>query len=336
VNNPVGILGAGGWGTALAITLNANGHQVTLWEFDKQAASRLKRRRENKTFLPGIAVPKEIEITHNLPDAVQQKTYILVTLPSHVVRDVCLPLRSLMSASSIVISGTKGIENTTGKRISEILIETLPMLSADRIVVLSGPSHAEELAKMNPTVVVTACVNEITSRSVQKLFMNPFFRLYTSTDVIGVELGGALKNVIAIAAGIVDGLELGDNLKAALINRGLVEITRLGHMLGADPLTFAGLSGMGDLIVTCTSRHSRNRFVGEQIGKGRSLQQILNSMVMVAEGVRTTRSAMELANAYHVDMPITSEVYKVLFNGKNPRQAVTDLMTREAKAEDWG
>jgi glycerol-3-phosphate dehydrogenase (NAD(P)+) len=336
VSDPVGILGAGGWGTALALTLNANGHQVTVWEFDKQAASRLKRNRENKTFLPGIRVPKEIEITHNLPDAVLEKTYILVTLPSHVVREVCLQVRSFMPAASIVISGTKGIENTTGKRVSEILIETLPMLSAQRIVVLSGPSHAEELAKKNPTVVVAACIDEIASRGVQKLFMNPFFRLYTSTDMIGVELGGALKNVIAIAAGIIDGLELGDNLKAALINRGLVEITRLGHALGADPLTFAGLSGMGDLIVTSTSRHSRNRFVGEQIGKGRSLRQILNSMVMVAEGVRTTRSAMELANAYHVDMPITSEVYKVLFDGKNPRQAVTDLMTREAKAEDWG
>ena len=332
----IGILGAGGWGTALALTLNENGHQVTLWEFDRQAASRLKRTGENKTFLPGVPVPGEIEVTHNLHEAVRHKAYILIALPSHVVRDVCQQLSPFLQGLPVLISGTKGIENTTGKRISEILIETLPMFPAGRIVILSGPSHAEELAKKNPTVVVTACVNETTSRIVQKLFMNPFFRLYTSTDVIGVELGGSLKNVIAIAAGIVDGLELGDNLKAALINRGLVEITRLGHVLGADSLTFAGLSGMGDLIVTCTSRHSRNRFVGEQIGKGRTLKEILDSMVMVAEGVRTTRSAMELAQKHHVDMPITGEVFEVLFNGKNPRQAVTDLMTREAKAEDWG
>ncbi|MBN1780492.1 NAD(P)H-dependent glycerol-3-phosphate dehydrogenase [bacterium] len=336
MKSDIGVLGAGGWGTALALTLEQNGHHVTLWEFDPEAAGRLADVRENIHFLPGIRIPKRIVITHELDRAVRDKAFIVIALPSHVVRSVTEKIRPLVSAGSVLISGSKGIENRTWKRMSEILGEGIQETGRDGIVVLSGPSHAEELARKNPTVVVAASDNEEASGQVQQIFMNPFFRLYTSTDVTGVELGGALKNVIAIAAGIVDGLELGDNLKAALINRGLVEMTRLGSVLGADPLTFAGLSGMGDLIVTCTSRHSRNRYVGEQIGRGKTLKQVLSGMIMVAEGVRTTQSALDLANHHRIEMPITQEVFQVLFDDKDPRQAVTDLMTRDAKPEDWG
>ena len=206
----------------------------------------------------------------------------------------------------------------------------------DRVVALSGPSHAEEVGKQIPTVVVAASTNADAARNVQDVLMNPVFRVYTNDDIVGVELGGSLKNIIAIAAGISDGVGFGDNTKAALLDRGIVEITRLGTAMGANALTFAGLSGMGDLIVTCTSQHSRNRYVGEQLGKGKSLQEVLDGMVMVAEGVRTTRSAHDLSKKFGVTMPITEEVYRILFEGKDPKKAVYDLMTRDPKAEEWG
>lgn len=335
MKSEIGILGAGGWGTALAIALEHNQHQVTLWEYNPDYAKKLSRTRENPDFLPGVRIPEAIQITHQLEAAVSEKELLFIALPTHVVRQTLKAVPSI-SNRSILVSGSKGIENLTWKRITEILTEMLPDFPVDQIVVLSGPSHAEELARKNPTVVVAASADHESSRRVLQHLMSPFFRIYTSDDVIGVELGGALKNVIAIAAGIVDGLGLGDNLKAALINRGLVEITRLGTALGANPLTFAGLSGMGDLIVTCTSRHSRNRYVGEQIGRGKSLKQVLENMVMVAEGVRTTQSAMDLSIHHKIEMPITHEVFTVLFEDKDPRQAVTDLMTRNAKDEDWG
>ncbi|MBN2103172.1 NAD(P)H-dependent glycerol-3-phosphate dehydrogenase [bacterium] len=336
MNSEVGILGAGGWGTALAIALAHNHHDVTLWEFNPKIKAQLEATRENSVFLPGISIPEDIKITQDLTVAVQDKAFVVIALPSHVIRSVAEKCQPILSDQCILVSGSKGLENMTWKRISEILLESLPNLTPDRVVVLSGPSHAEELARKRPTVIVAASEGDISSREVQKLFMSPFFRIYTSDDVIGVELGGALKNVIAIAAGIIDGLELGDNLKAALINRGLVEITRLGTALNANSMTFAGLSGMGDLIVTCTSRHSRNRFVGEEIARGKGLRQILKEMVMVAEGVRTTQSALDLSLHHKIDMPITTEVFHVLFEDKSPRQAVSDLMTRTAKAEDWG
>lgn len=336
MNSKVGILGAGGWGTALALSLNHNGHEVTLWEFDSKNAFQLEAKRENVKFLPGIPIPEEIIITSDLKIAVTDTEYIVIALPSHVVRTVANQLQSIIPKDAILISGSKGIENMTWKRMSEVLLELLSEVSKNQIVVLSGPSHAEELARKNPTVVVAASEYSKASQKVQHIFMSPFFRIYTSDDVTGVELGGALKNVIAIAAGIVDGLGMGDNLKAALINRGLVEMTRLGTAMGADALTFAGLSGMGDLIVTCASRHSRNRYVGEQIGKGKSLRNILDEMVMVAEGVRTTQSALDLSLHYKIDMPITHEVFHVLFEDKDPRVAVMDLMTRVPKSENWG
>lgn len=332
----IGILGAGSWGTALAVLLQSEGNSVSLWEFWEDAARRLAETRQNTDFLPGVEIPPDVVISSDLASVIAGKEMILIVLPSHVVRLVgeqlaCLPLRKVL-----VVSCSKGIENKTLLRMSEVLKETIPELSADRVVVLSGPSHAEEVGRGIPTVVVAASTGHESSRRVQEVFMGPTFRVYTNEDIIGVELGGALKNVIAIAAGISDGVGFGDNTKAALIDRGIVEITRLGTTLGANPLTFAGLSGMGDLIVTCTSCHSRNRYIGEEIGKGRRLQEVLDEMVMVAEGVRTTKSVYDLSMKYGVDMPISHEVYRVLFEDKEPKKAVYDLMTRDPKAEDWG
>ncbi|MBN2029383.1 NAD(P)H-dependent glycerol-3-phosphate dehydrogenase [bacterium] len=332
----IGILGAGGWGTALALLLHSNGHTVSLWEYRDEAVQKLIETRENRDFLPGVSIPEAIHISSHLATVVFDKALIVVALPSHVVRAVCEQLSDFPLDRVIVVSGSKGIENRTLCRMSEIFIDTLKHLTEDQIVVLSGPSHAEEVGRKMPTVVVAASKNPASSKTIQDVFKSPTFRVYTNDDVVGVELGGSLKNIIAIAAGISDGVGFGDNTKAALIDRGIVEITRLGVAMGANPLTFAGLSGMGDLIVTCMSRHSRNRYLGEQIGKGKKLQKVLNEMIMVAEGVKTTRSAMDLSKKYQVDMPITHEVYQVLFEDKEPKEAVYDLMTRESKAEDWG
>ena len=332
----IGVLGAGSWGTALAVLLHSNGHRVSLWEFRKDAALRLAETRENTDFLPGVAIPKDIEISSDLSKVARDKNILLIMIPSHVVRSVAEKLAPLSLKQTLIVSGSKGIENETLLRMSEVLTETIPDLTMDRVVALSGPSHAEEVGMGIPTVVVAASVNGESSRRIQDEFMNPVFRVYSNEDIVGVELGGALKNIIAIAAGICDGVGFGDNTKAALLNRGIVELTRLGTAMGANPLTFAGLSGMGDLIVTCMSRHSRNRYVGEEIGKGKTLKEVLDGMVMVAEGVRTTQSAYDLSVRHGVDMPITHEVYHVLFKNKLPKKAVYDLMTRDPKPEDWG
>lgn len=296
----------------------------------------LHKTRLNPEMLPGIEIPKSIHITNSLEKTVVDKEVILITLPSHVVRSVCEQLAQFSLNDGLLVSCSKGIENYTLLRMSQLIQETLPGFPEDKIVVLSGPSHAEEVGRHKPTVVVAASSNYLSSNRIQELFMCPTFRVYTTHDVIGVELGGALKNVIAIAAGISDGVGCGDNTKAALMTRGMVEITRLGTKMGAEPMTFAGLSGMGDLFVTCMSRHSRNRYVGHQIGKGRRLKTVLNRLVKVAEGVRTTQSTVDLANKHHVVMPITQQVYQVLFEKKDPRMAVHDLMSRDPKAEDWG
>jgi glycerol-3-phosphate dehydrogenase (NAD(P)+) len=330
----IGVLGAGSWGTALTVLLQSNGHNVTLWEFDSRRAKWLIRTRRNRKFLPGVIIPRNVAITSSLEEAVSGKELILITLPSHVIRQAMTRASSMIPADALLVSGSKGIENDTLMRVSQVLVDTVPSLSLDRYIVLSGPSHAEEVGRGIPTAVVAASVKPAAARRVQEVFMNPAFRIYTSVDVVGVELGGSLKNIIAIAAGILDGVGYGDNAKAALLTRGIVEITRLGVALEANGLTFSGLSGMGDLIVTCTSRHSRNRYVGEQIGLGKTLEEVMEEMVMVAEGVRTTRSARDLAQKHNVDMPITREVYQVLFEKKPPKQAVFDLMTRDPKSED--
>ena len=332
----IGVLGAGSWGTALAILLSGKYSGVTLWEFRPDVAEQLAAFRENRPMLPGVRIPEHIVITPNLAETVEEKDVLVSAVPSHVVRSVARQLRAFNLDGKLIVSVTKGIENDTLMRMSQVYQDVIPNLDMDRFVVLSGPSHAEEVSRNIPTTVVAACRNIENARRVQEIFMTPSFRVYSHTDVIGVEMGGSLKNVIAIAAGISDGVGFGDNTKAALITRGLVEITRLGTAMGADPLTFAGLSGMGDLIVTCISRHSRNRHVGEEIGKGKTLPEVLSEMVMVAEGVRTTHSAYALAQRHNVEMPITTEVYRVLYENKDPKAAVYDLMTRRAKQEKFG
>lgn len=329
------MLGAGSWGTTLALILNQNNHQVTCWSFDRNDIEEIKKSKENKKFLPGISIPDSIEFTHDLETSVSSAEVIVAAVPSHAVRPVVSELDLAEKKDVIWVSVAKGIENSTLLRVSEV-IKQVGNVSGDKIAVLFGPSHAEEVSRGIPTAIVSASKSQDTAKLVQNLFMRPNFRVYANLDIIGVELGGALKNIIAVAAGICDGAGFGDNTKAALITRGLVEINRLGVKLGAKSDTFAGLSGMGDLIVTCMSQHSRNRYVGEQIGKGRSLEQVLEEMVMVAEGVKTTASAYELSNREKVEMPITHQVYQALFEGKPPVEAMTNLMTRASKIEDWG
>jgi glycerol-3-phosphate dehydrogenase (NAD(P)+) len=333
----VTVLGAGSWGIALALVLEHNGHDVTLWEFRPDAAERLNKTRDAKEFLPGIKIPASIQVKSDFEQACSDKNILVVAVPSHVVRSVGERLNKLtIDTRPILVNVAKGVENDTLLRMSEVLEQTINWANEENILTLSGPSHAEEVSRQIPTAIVSSSVNLNTAELIQQVFMNEYFRVYTNQDIIGVELGGALKNIIAIAAGICDGAGFGDNTKAALQPRGLVEIVRLGTVMGAEPITFAGLSGMGDLIVTCMSRHSRNRYVGEQIGKGRKLDDILKEMVMVAEGVKTTRSAYQLSKKYNVEMPITSQAYQILFEGKNARDALKELMMRGPKEERWG
>jgi glycerol-3-phosphate dehydrogenase (NAD(P)+) len=327
------LLGAGGWGTTLGILLHYNGHQVTLWEYKKSYVKELNKKRINSIYLPGINIPEEIIITHNLKESVNQKNLIILAVPSQFLRSVIEQINYAELKNSILVSVAKGIENKHLMTMSQMLKDVHPQLSDDQIGVLSGPSHAEEVCRRIPTAVVAASTQTDTSKTIQAAFMNSYFRVYSSTDILGVELGGAFKNVIAIGAGIIDGAGFGDNTKAAIMTRGVAEISRLGLAMGARPETFAGLSGMGDLIVTCMSKHSRNRYVGEQIGSGKKLKDVLSSMEMVAEGVETSRSASKLAEKNNVETPITNEVYKILFEEKDPVKATTDLMTRDMKME---
>ena len=332
----IAVLGAGSWGVATSALLYSNGHQVTLWEFDHQEMTKLSQEREHKQKLPGIIIPKEIEITDDLTCATLEAEMLVLALPSHTVRGVARKVAEVNLADPVIVNLAKGIENDTLCRMSEILKEELPSNLHDRIVTLSGPSHAEEVSRKIPTTVVVAGFQEKIAKKIQRTFMNPYFRVYTNSDIIGVELGGSLKNVIAIASGICDGMGLGDNSRGALITRGLAEIIRLGEKLGAKRETFAGLSGLGDLVTTCISKYSRNRFVGEQIGKGKTLDQVLKEMTMVAEGVKTTKSAYQLSMKHKVEMPITEQIYTVLFEDKQPQQAMAELMTRDPKSEIWG
>jgi glycerol-3-phosphate dehydrogenase (NAD(P)+) len=329
----IAVLGAGSWGTTLGLVLHGNGHDVTLWEFDEKQVDRLRTERENRKFLPGIPIPGNVTVTGELDAALDGSEAVVFAVPSHVVRSVADEASDIIGPDTLVVNVAKGIENGTLQRMSEVLSETLDRPEARRIASFVGPSHAEEVSRRIPTTVVSAAFDEDTAVRVRDLFMMETLRVYTNTDLVGVELGGSLKNVIAIAAGICDGLGYGDNTKGALLTRGLAEITRLGVAMGGRPETFAGLSGMGDLITTCISRHSRNRYVGEAIAAGRTLEEILESMVMVAEGVRTTRSANELAEREGVEMPISEHMGRVLFEGVDPREAITELMVRDPKPE---
>lgn len=332
----IAVLGAGSWGIAISTVLDHNGHEVTLWEFDRREMERLSSQREHKLKLPGLIIPLHVKITDQLDSAVSQADIITLALPSHIVRGVAKHISRTQLRNPIVVNLAKGIENDTLLRMSEVLQQELPSSLHQKITTLSGPSHAEEVARRIPTTVVVAGFKEDVARKVQRAFMTPYFRVYTNSDIRGVELGGSLKNIIAIASGICDGMGLGDNSRGALISRGLAEIVRLGEKLGAKRETFGGLSGLGDLVTTCISKFSRNRFVGEQIGRGRSLKDIQAEMPMVAEGIKTTISAYQLSMKHQVEMPITQQVYQVLFENKKPREAMNELMTRDPKSEIWG
>ncbi len=328
------ILGGGSWGTALAVLLESKGHGVTVWELFPERAEALRQDRENKQMLPGIRIPESIEITSDMEEALRGSDTVVFVVPSHGLRASAQEAAAHLAGDETAVIATKGIEEKTLKRMSEIVEEETCMPSG-RIAVLVGPSLAEEVSRGLPTTVVSASSDPKTAETVQEIFMTPVFRVYTNTDVVGVETGVALKNIIAIAAGMCDGLGYGDNTKGALLTRGLAEMTRLGVAMGARQQTFSGLAGLGDLITTCISRHSRNRYVGEEIGRGRTLKEVLSGMVMVAEGVRTTRSAVGLSQRFDVEIPIAEQVHEILFNDKPVKEAIRDLMVRSPKPEIW-
>ena len=335
MSTKIAVLGAGSWGTALAISLVRADHDVTLWARRPEAAEAMARDRHNPTYLPDAILPEALHITSDLAAAATDKDLWVMATPSHAIRGLAEQVRPYAHPGLIVVSVAKGIENGTLKTTTQVIREVLDVIPPERIGVLYGPSHAEELALGRPTTVVAAAPSIDVAEQIQDDFMTPALRVYVNDDVLGVEIGGSVKNVMAIAAGISDGIGYGDNAKAAIITRGMAEIQRLGLAMGAQASTFAGLTGIGDLVVTCTSRHSRNRYLGEQIGKGNSLEDVQNEMKMVAEGVRTTNSVYHLAQQYGVEMPITEGVYAILFEGKKPADAVHELMTRAAKQEDW-
>ena len=330
----VGVVGTTSWGTTLAILLTRNGHQVTLWARTPQEAAELASRRENRRLLPGIPLPDELRITSAPSEALGGADLVLLAVPSGRLRENLRRLRESIPPGCVLLSAVKGLERETGKRMSQAIEEEVPGLFQHRVAVLSGPNLSREVARGLPTSTVVACRDPAVARWVQEVVGCTAFRVYTSGDLVGVELAGALKNIIAIAAGVADGLGYGANAKAALITRGLVEITRLGAALGASPLTFAGLAGLGDLMATCFSPLSRNRFVGEQVGRGRPLKEVLASMVHTAEGVDTTVAARRLAREWGVEMPITEAAHQVLFEGLEPRQAVARLLGR-APGPEW-
>jgi glycerol-3-phosphate dehydrogenase (NAD(P)+) len=330
MSHSIAILGAGSWGIANANLLTENGHRVIMWEFDPHELSLLINRREHPQKLPGIIIDESVRLTGNLDEALHQIDIAVIAVPTQKIAAVCRQAKA--APAKLIVNLSKGIEEKTLRRVSQIIAEEWRSADPGTFVTLSGPSHAEEVARRLPTSVVAAGAEE-KCRLTQEIYSNAAFRVYRSPDLVGVELGGALKNVIAIGAGIAQGLGFGDNTQGALITRGLAEITRLAAVMGADPATFAGLSGVGDLITTCISRHSRNQYVGFHIGQGKTLKEVLAGMVMVAEGVTTCRSARELAHRHGVEMPITEAVYSVLFEDRPPREAVVELMTRPLKAE---
>jgi len=328
----VSVLGAGSWGIAVANLLATEGNAVTLWMHAATTPADLAVTREDKSRLPGVKIFPAIELTDNLKEAATHSDIIFVAVPAQHVRGLCEQLTETGKTIGILVTLAKGIEVSSLQRVSEVVRDALGV-GVENVIAVSGPSHAEEVARGIPTSVVAAGQSPEAVIEIQRLLSTPMFRVYSSDDLIGVELGGALKNPIALAAGMLYGLKLGDNTLGALLTRGLAEITRLGVRMGARPETFAGLSGLGDLVTTCVSQHSRNRFVGERIGRGEKLVDILASMTMVAEGVETTRAAVRVAELHKVEMPITQQVHKVLFEDKPPLEALSELMTRELKRE---
>lgn len=327
----VGVVGAGSWGTALALVLEKNGHQVTLWSSREAKAEELRNTRENMDKLPGVKIPESIEITADIEEAVKEKELVVLGVPSLYIRNTAAKMAPFIHDGQIIVNVSKGIEESTLYTMTDVISDEIP--NADTAV-LSGPSHAEEVSRGIPTTVVAGAKSRKTAEKIQTIFMNEAFRVYTSPDMLGIEVGGALKNVIALAAGITDGLGYGDNTKAALITRGIAEMSRLGVSMGGYQETFSGLAGMGDLIVTCASQHSRNRKAGYLIGKGYSMQEAMNEVRMVVEGVHSAKAALKLADKYYVRMPIIEQVNAVLFDGKSVTEAVRDLMVRDGKTEN--
>lgn len=316
----------------MASVLAANQHDVHLWSRDAAQVNEINSAHTNSKYLPQIELPTNIKATNQLEVAIQGAELVLIVAPSKAMREVAKNIATLITDDMVVVHATKGFEAESLKTMSEVITDEIPSLK-NRIVVLSGPSHAEEVIRKSPTTVVVASRDHKAAACAQDLFMNQYFRVYTNSDVVGVEVAGALKNIIALGAGLSDGLGFGDNAKAALMTRGLAEISRLGTAMGADPLTFAGLAGVGDLIVTCTSKHSRNWRAGYALGQGQTLQEVLDKMGMVVEGVRTTQAANLLADKYRVEMPITAQLYTLLFEGKSAKQVVEDLMGRDRTHE---
>lgn len=329
----VAVIGAGAWGTSLARHLANKGLSVCLWAYEQDVVETIRKKRENTVFLSGVQLPSSLSVTASLQESIQDVDLLVFAVPSHAARSVLQQLGRLVPHPIPIVSATKGIEEGTLKLMSQVMEDVFPSNLHPSMFVLSGPSFAMEVCHDQPTAIVLAGQETDTVRSLQHVFMTPCFRVYAGTDVTGVQLGGALKNVMAIAAGVVDGLNLGHNARAALITRGLAEMIRLGIALGADPKTFYGLSGAGDLVLTCTGPLSRNHTVGVRLGRGETLSRILEGAQAVAEGVRTSSAAAGLARRYEVDMPIVQAVCAVLFEGKSPRQAVSELMERAAKEE---
>ena len=326
----VGVLGAGSWGTALSVLLHDNGHEVTIWSIDQKEVEMLNTKREHESKLPGVKLAKEIVITNELNHAIHGKDFLVLAVPSIFTRATARKMSPFVAEGQMIVDVAKGIEEKTLMTMTDIISEEIPAVG---VYVLSGPSHAEEVGRGIPTTCVISGPKRETAEYLQGIFMSPVFRVYTTPDTLGVELGGSLKNVIALAAGTADGLGYGDNTKAALITRGIAEIARLGTKMGAHMETFYGLSGMGDLIVTCASVHSRNRKAGYLMGKGYTMQQAMNEVKMVVEGVYSAKAAKSLAEKYDVEMPIIMEVNKVLFEDKSAADAVRDLMVRDKKVE---
>lgn len=326
----IAVIGSGSWGTALAIILTKYGHEVKMWARSQSAVDEINQKHTIHKYLPGVILPDTLTATTDRATALEGAEIVISAVPSRAVRQTMMDFAPYFLPHMVIVNVAKGLEDGSLLRLSQVIKECVPQCE---VCVLSGPSHAEEVAREIPTTCLIASENEEVAKMVQSEFMNPRFRIYTNTDMIGVEMGAALKNIIALAAGINDGLGFGDNSKAALMTRGIAEMKRLGIAMGGKAETFAGLSGIGDLIVTCTSMHSRNRRAGILLGQGKSLQETLDEVQMVVEGVNTVQAACHLADKYHVDLPITRAINDVLFHGKNVEAAVLELMTRDSKPE---
>jgi glycerol-3-phosphate dehydrogenase (NAD(P)+) len=332
MNDKIAVLGAGSWGNTIAIMM-CKKYDITLWEFDRGISVKLQKERENLKLLPGIKFPDNLTVTNDLKTAIENSIVVVFACPSFALRTLCENAKDHITGDMILVSVIKGIEDNTYLTMSKLIDIVVPRKKG--VVALSGPTHAEEVSRKIPTSIVAACGNMELANEIQKIFMNDYLRVYTNEDIIGVEIAAAAKNVIAIIAGISDGIGFGDNTKAALITRGLAEIIRLGKKAGAKEKTFSGLAGMGDLIVTCQSKHSRNRYVGEELGKGRKIGEITGSMTMIAEGVKNCKSICHYAQHLGVEMPLTEELYRILYENADIKDSIRRLLSRKEKYEHW-